>query len=235
MSIAGLTDETQTATQTTNVFERLREDVLSGRLSPLRKLQMRFLIDAYGVGQTPLREALNRLSAEGLIECRDQRGFYVTGISQSELLELNETRCWMETLALRKSMEAASSDWEEDVLIAHHRLSRTKRSLDPEHFEDNPEWEHHHGVFHRTLINHCGSRPLVAFCKQLADQLYRYRRLSARKAYLSRPINDEHRALLDAVIDKDIERATSLLDAHYRQTAEVILGDSAIFSMETQG
>jgi DNA-binding GntR family transcriptional regulator len=56
------------STQTINVYDRLREDLLSGRLEPGRKLQMRFLTEAYQVGQTPLREALNRLTAEGLVD-----------------------------------------------------------------------------------------------------------------------------------------------------------------------
>src|SRR4051812_12076072 len=91
------------STQTANLYDRLREDLLSGRLEPGRKLQMRFLMETYQAGQTPLREALNRLTAEDLVESREQRGFYVTNVSQSELRELTKTRCWVESLALREA------------------------------------------------------------------------------------------------------------------------------------
>ncbi|MDB5504056.1 MAG: GntR family transcriptional regulator [Tardiphaga sp.] len=217
------------STQASTVYDRLRDDLLSGRLEPGRKLQMRFLSDRYQIGQTPLREALNRLTADGLVEGREQRGFYVAAISRSELAELTKTRCWVESLALRESMAAATPQWEEQLLLAQHRLSRSPRSLNPEHFEDNPEWERLHRSYHGTLIGNCGSQSLIGFCGQLADQLYRYRRLSIRKAFPSRHVADEHQAILNAVLSKDAEVAVALLTTHYGRTAEVILQDEQIF------
>ena len=157
------------STQASTVYDRLREDLLSGKLEPGRKLQMRFLTEMYQTGQTPLREALNRLTADGLVECREQRGFCVADISRNELVELTKTRCWVESLALRESMAAATPQWEELLLLAEHRLGRTPRSLNTEHFEDNPDWERLHGAFHRTFIGNCGSQSLIAFCGQLTD------------------------------------------------------------------
>ena len=217
------------STQASHVYDRLREDLLSGRLAPSRKLQMRFLIDMYQTGQTPLREALNRLASDGLVEVREQRGFYVRDISRAELAELTKTRCWVESLALRESIAASTPQWEEQLLLAQHRLGRTPRSLSATEFEDNPEWERLHRIYHRTLIGNCGSASLIAFCGQLADQLYRYRRLSIRKAYPSRPVGDEHLAIANAVMSGDAEAAVKLLTAHYQRTADVILQDEAIF------
>jgi DNA-binding GntR family transcriptional regulator len=217
------------STQASHVYDRLREDLLSGRLAPSRKLQMRVLIDMYETGQTPLREALNRLTSEGLVELREQRGFYVRDISRAELAELTKTRCWVESLALRESMAASTPQWEEQLLLAQHRLGRTPRSLSATEFEDNPEWERLHRIYHRTLIGNCGSASLIAFCGELADQLYRYRRLSIRKAYPSRPVGDEHLAIANAVMSGDAEAAVKLLTAHYQRTADVILQDEAIF------
>jgi DNA-binding GntR family transcriptional regulator len=219
----------QSSTQARTGYDRLRDDLLSGRLEPGRKLQMRFLTDLYQTGQTPLREALNRLTAEGLVEGREQRGFYVASISRVELAELTRTRCLVESLALRESMAAATPQWEEQLLLAQHRLSRSPRSLNAAHFEDNPEWERLHRAFHKTLIGNCGSQSLIAFCGQLADQLYRYRRLSIRKAFPSRHVADEHQAIMNAVLGKNVEAAVALLAEHYRRTAEVILLDEQIF------
>ena len=217
------------STQASHVYDRLREDLLSGRLAPSRKLQMRFLIDMYQTGQTPLREALNRLASDGLVEVREQRGFYVRDISRAELAELTKTRCWVESLALRESMAASTPQWEEQLLLAQHRLSRTPRSLKETEFEDNPEWERLHRIFHRTLIGNCHSQSLVAFCGQLADQLYRYRRLSIRKAFPSRHVGEEHLAIATAVMRGNTDEAVRLLMAHYQKTADVILQDEAIF------
>lgn len=216
------------STRTLDLYDKLREDLLSGRLKPGQKLQMRFLMDAYQAGQTPLREALNRLTSEGLVEAREQRGFLVSPVSRSELRELTMTRCWLEGLALRKSMEAATPAWEEALVVAHHRLSRTSRSLDPDQFEDNPDWERLHRIFHRTLISQCGSTPLIGFCDHLADQLYRYRRISIRRAFPTRQVADEHQAIVTSVLDREVDRAVALLERHYQQTADVILDDPAL-------
>ncbi|SFL79810.1 transcriptional regulator, GntR family [Bradyrhizobium sp. NFR13] len=235
ISVLDLASPPSSSTQASTVYDRLREDLLSGRLEPGRKLQMRFLTDLYQTSQTPLREALNRLSADGLVDCREQRGFYVAEISRSELAELTKTRCWVESLALRESMAASTQQWEEQLLLAQHRLGRTPRSLNAEYFEDNPEWERLHRIYHRTLIGNCGSQSLIAFCGQLADQLYRYRRLSIRKVFPSRHVTDEHQAIMTAVLGGDADRAVELLTAHYRQTAEVILQDKQIFAELDEG
>jgi len=217
------------STQASGVYDRLREDLLSGRLTPSRKLRMRFLMETYQTGQTPLREALNRLTSDGLVEVREQRGFYVKDISRAELAELTKTRCWVESLALRESMAASTPLWEEQLVLAQHRLSRTPRSLNETKFEDNPEWERLHRIYHRTLIGNCGSQSLIAFCEQLADQLYRYRRLSIGKAFPSRHVGDEHLAIVNVVMQGSADEAARMLSAHYQKTADVILQDEDIF------
>lgn len=213
------------ATQATSIYERLKADILSAELEPGRKLQLRFLMEHYEAGQTPLREALNRLTTEDLVIGKEQRGFFVKPINLEELRELTKTRCWVEGIALRESIANATVDWEEALIVAHHRLDRTPRSLDPERFEDNPEWERHHRRFHALLIGNCQSRPLIGFCEQLADRLYRYRALSIRKAFRSRKVTDEHAQILKATIDRDVDNAISLLQRHYTRTAEIIETD----------
>ena len=213
------------ATRATGIYERLKADILSAELEPGRKLQLRFLTEHYGSGQTPIREALNRLASEELVIGKEQRGFFVKPISLDELQELTKTRCWVEGIALSESIQRATADWEEALLIAHHRLDRTPRSLDPENFKDNPEWERHHRRFHALLIGNCGSKPLIGFCEQLADRLYRYRALSIRKAFRVRKVSDEHAQIFKAAIERRTQDAVALLQNHYRRTADIICAD----------
>ncbi|SIQ43098.1 transcriptional regulator, GntR family [Rhizobium sp. RU35A] len=213
------------ATLATSVYERLKTDILETRLEPGRKLQLRFLTEHYDAGQTPLREALNRLTTEDLVIGKEQRGFFVKPVSLEELRELTKTRRWVEGLALKESMANATPEWEEALLVAHHRLERTPRSLDPEKFENSPEWERLHRIFHALLIGNCGSRPLIGFCEQLADRLQRYRALSSRKAFRVRNVAQEHADILKAVLQRDVGEAVRLLEHHYSQTADFILED----------
>jgi DNA-binding GntR family transcriptional regulator len=217
------------ATTASTLYDQMRTDILDGRLEPGRKLQIEALSDLYQVGQTPLREALNRLTSDGLVERRENRGFAVTSISAADLVEITKTRCWLEQIALRESIAAKSEQWEEELVLAYHRLAKTPRSLSTERYESNPEWEERHRAFHRALISACGSRWLLSFCDQLADQLYRYRQLSVRRAFPKRQEVDEHRAILDAALAGDVDTVTGFINGHYRKTAEIILADRSLF------
>ncbi|MFM0155680.1 GntR family transcriptional regulator [Paraburkholderia sediminicola] len=217
------------ATLATNLYDRIRADLLDGRLEPGRKLQIEFLCDHYQAGQTPVREALNRLTSDGLVERRDQRGFAVRGISASDLREITKTRCWLEEVALREAFAIRSVEWEEQVVLACHRLSKVPRSLSETEYKENPEWERLHRAFHRTLIGGCQSRWLIIFCDQLTDQLYRYRQLSVRRVYPKRHEAEEHQAMLEAVVAGEASRAIELVKTHYQRTADIILSDAALF------
>lgn len=220
------------ATRATNLYDRLRTDLLDGAIQPGSKLAIEALAERYATSATPLREALSRLVADGLVHKLEQRGFAAAGISADDLAEITQTRCWLEEVALRASITAHSRAWEEALVLAHHRLARTPRSLSDERFQDNPEWEPLHRAFHRALIAGCGSRWLLAFCEQLADQHQRYRRLSAPRAFAKRGVKNEHQQLLDAALGGRADEAVALLNAHYQRTAKIILSDPGLFAVD---
>lgn len=224
-----------TATRATSLYDQLRTDLLDGSLNPGSKLAIEALSERYASSQTPLREALNRLVADGLVQRREQRGFVVTDISAHDLAEITKTRCWLEEIALRESIAAHGTAWEEALVLAHHRLAKTPRSLDEQRFIDNPDWEPLHRAFHRALISGCGSRWLLGFCEQLADQHHRYRRLSAPRAFAKRGVRSEHQQLLEAALAGRADDAVALLRAHFERTAQVILDDPALFSPAREG
>lgn len=210
------------ATLATSVYGQIRADILSGALRPGEKLRAEFLRDYYRTGNSPIREALNRLSVDGFVTREEQRGFRVATVSKDELRELIDTRCWMEEIALRKSIENSGTQWEEDLVLAFHRLSRVPRSSKKAEFERNPEWDELHNAFHMALISACGSRWLLGFCEQLNDQANRYRRLSSI-SYPKRDPMEEHRVIMDAAIDGDADKAVKALHEHYRRTGDIIL------------
>ena len=219
-----------TSTRATNLYDELRGDLLAGELEPGAKLAIEGLALRYESSATPLREALNRLVADGLVERREQRGFVVSSISAGDLAEITRTRCWLEEIALRESIAARAPQWEDQLVLAHHRLARTPRSLSDKRFEDNPQWEPLHRAFHRALIAGCGSRWLLSFCDQLADQHQRYRRLSAPRAFHKRKVKSEHQLLMEAAVQGRADEAVALLTAHFERTAKIIRDDPTLFA-----
>lgn len=210
-------------------YEELRADILSAALPPERRLRLDALSAQYGIGTIPLREALNRLVTEGFVEHRERRGFVVSSLPLADLEELVRTRIWLETRALEEAIANGDEAWEQRLIVAFHRLSRTQRLIEEQGEERlNAEWEALHRDFHVALIEPCGSSILVGFCATLMDQAVRYRNLSVNftKARRGDAI-EEHRAILDAALDRDGATASALLAAHYRKTLDglrVLLG-----------
>lgn len=209
------------------VYQRLRTDIIDGALMPGTRLRSEFLRQRYEVGNSPVREALNRLSVEGLVSREDQKGFRVAAISRSDLQETIETRIKLEEMALREAIRLGDMAWEEEIVLANHRLSGVPQSLSRDVYSVNPEWEQLHGEFHRALISACGLRWLKRFCQQLMDHADRYRRLASSANYAdregARDEDREHQAIALAATSRDADKAVDLLHAHYRWTAEIIL------------
>lgn len=217
-----LREESSPESLTSQVYSKLRTDIISGRLSPGRKLKIEELRHRYGVGTSPVREALSLLTSDQFVERLDQRGFRVATVSVAEFVELLKTRCWLEERALRESIEHGGGDWEEKVVLAAYRLSRVPRSEAADHFVANAEWEERHKHFHMSLLSACGSSFLLKFCDHLYDQNVRYRQLAGTKAYPTRDINAEHGAICDAVLAHDADLAVDLLMAHYGRTGDFL-------------
>ncbi|MGE0558937.1 MAG: GntR family transcriptional regulator [Burkholderiales bacterium] len=205
------------------MYESLRSDILTAQLEPDSKLRLEFLSRRYDTGQIPIREALNRLASEGLVERREQRGFMVSPISSSDLTELTKTRTWLESIALSESIAAHTREWEEGLVLAYHRLSQQPRSMSHSVYRINPEWEKLHREFHRCLLAGCGSRWLLSFCLQLADQTFRYRQIAFKKAFPKLSNADGHRVIMESAIRGNTAKAVHLLQKHLQFTAKTIL------------
>ena len=217
------TDAVTKGTLATSVYDQLRADLLSGLIEPDSKLRVEWVVSQYHAGASPVREALNRLASEGLLDRREQRGFSVVPVSEAELHELTRTRCLIEETALRESMKYRDVAWEEQIVLALHRLSRAPRHLPGGLQRPNPEWEQLHRKFHRALIASCRSRWLIGFCEQLADQAYRYRQIAIGNAAAARDQMAEHRAIADHAIAGNADAAVAALKNHFQLTSDLCL------------
>jgi GntR family transcriptional regulator, carbon starvation induced regulator len=216
----GSSPEASRPTTATAVYQRIKDDILDGRLAPGLKLRIEFVSERYGAGSSPIREALSRLSSEGIVIRHEQRGFCVAPISLDELREVTTTRCWLESIALRETLANPTPQWEEALVLAYYRLTRTKRFLGDSEPSLNPAWEEQHAAFHEALIANCGSSLLRRYCRDLRAQSYRYRVLAAPAKPPGGEI--EHQAIFDAAIGGDVEQAVELLNSHYRITQRVV-------------
>ena len=215
---------------TTLAFDRPRSDILAGELRPKDKLRIQQLTERYDIGATAIREALSRLVTEGLVTSEDQRGFCVAGVSRDELLDLTRTRLWIEQTALRAAIANGDVEWEAGVMASLHRLSRM--AAPGTSAQAAIAWRQAHRQFHFALLEGCRSAWTMRLCATLYDQTERYRNLSGKvRDGAKRDVLKEHRAIADAVLARDADRACELLAEHFEGTTKIILGPDGIASM----
>jgi DNA-binding GntR family transcriptional regulator len=206
-----------------SIYGRLRRDILTGLFEPGERLPLDALGERYRVGLTPLREALNRLSAEELVLREGKRGFRVAPVSHADLVDLATTLCWVVDVALRQSLAKGDEVWEEAVVLAAHRLQRLDSRLPSHETGVDPEWERRHVDFHMSLIAASGLRRINDFFATLIDRYDRYMYLGVdATARWPRDAAAEHKAILDAVMARDADLAVRLSQAHIRRTAEIV-------------
>jgi len=203
--------------------ELLRADILSGRLAPGQRLRTKDLQQRYGLGLSPLRESLQRLSAEGMVVNDEQRGFAVAPVSVAELQDLTLARTALESIMLPMAIAQGDADWEAEIVAAFHRLSRTPLPVDTGAHADASLWEMRHRAFHHALVAGCGSPWLLRLHAQLVDQSERYRKIRIlhhqEQGALVRDVNAEHQALMDAVLRRDAAQASALMTRHLLATS----------------
>jgi DNA-binding GntR family transcriptional regulator len=203
---------TETAGQ--KAYQRIRADILFGRLAPGAKLKLDSLKDQYAISISTLREVLNRLTSERLVVAESQRGFEVAPISRQDLQEVAALRQLIETHAIQSSFATGDVEWEARVVAAHHKLaSMEERMLANDHSETEL-WKRYDWQFHQALISACGSQTLMETHASVFDKYLRYQIMAL--GFRGEIGIREHAMLLDAALKRDAERACDVLAVHIK-------------------
>jgi len=211
------------STNATKVCARMREAILTGALLPGQKLPIDVMRKRFDAGATPVREALNRLTAEGLVTFRDLRGFYVVDLDADELLELFRTRTRFFAFIIREAISHGDAAWEEQVVIAFHRLSKTPWSTSNDHFELNPDFLNCLHAFYSAVFSGCGSRWLVDFGLRLLHESDRFFWLVMKSKFETNEPQPMLRSMVDAILARDAERAVQLSTALQEHVGTTII------------
>lgn len=195
-----------------SVYEALRRDIIFGRLGPAEKLKLEKLRSTYSASITTIREALNRLVTEGFVVTEGQRGFFVAPMSPAELREIADLRILLESHALKLSFSAGDTEWEAQVLAAHHKLSRMEDRMQAGDHSVKEIWKQYDWEFHQALIRASGSTALLAVHGTVFDKYLRYQMRTL--TFRGEAAAVEHRALLDSAMSRDIDRAQEVLRIH---------------------
>ncbi|HEX8421291.1 MAG TPA: FCD domain-containing protein [Sphingomonas sp.] len=204
-----------------SIESEMRDDIVRGRIAPESWLRMEDLKARFDVGFSPIREALARLSAEGLVSLEPNRGFQVAALSREDLHDIAVVRCAIETSALRRSIERGGHDWEVGIIAAMHLYRRkSERAFESE--DELQAWENAHEALHAALISACGSPRSLALQKRLQDQHLRYRRLIVIPQLSPEVHVEEHERLVALALERDVEKAVIAIQQHMMITVDAL-------------
>lgn len=214
-------DKTMTEQFTTvgsSTYQRIKRDIIFGELHPGAKLKLAGLKQRYETSSSTLRETLNRLASEGFVEAPEQRGFFVTPVSREDLTEIAELRVLLECHALEQSIENGNTDWEGNLVAAHHKLSTMEQRMLAGDHSEKEQWKRYDWEFHLAMIEACNSQNLLSLHSTLYDKYLRYQMLVL--TYRGEAAVKEHKAMFDAALARDATKAKQLLELHIRNGLE---------------
>ena len=200
----------KTVTQST--YDNIKLDIVFGRLAPEEKLTLQSMKDQYSVSISILRETLNRLSSDGFVKASPQRGFFVTPVSKQDLIEIGSLRTLLECHAIKESIQNGDGDWEGRLVSAHHKLKIEETKILSGDETNIAMWKQRDWEFHLATISACNSTNLLSLHAIIFAKYLRYQLLIMTNRGETAAL--EHQHLCEAALDRDSEKAESILTKH---------------------
>ena len=195
-----------------SVIERLRQSIVTGELELGQPLSERALAEKLNVSKTPVREALAQLRVEGLVRVYPQRGACVFTPSGAEVIDMCELRQALEAAALKRAIERNPEETEKQLDAIVSRMASARRDKDGRAYltEDT--------LFHRAFFLCCGNNLMIQTYDMHVGKISALRTHLAQRPGHTESSFAEHKSILQAVRNRDPERALAILDTHIGRT-----------------
>lgn len=196
-------------------YQYLLNAIRMGVLQPGQRIVAEECAETLDMSRMPIREALRRLSAEGLVAMRANRGAVVKKLSKDEVLEIFEMRAVLEALAAAKAVKKASAADIHELEFLLNRLEAVK--------SDMSLWITAHREFHEKISAISQSPRLLAQISSLHALIEPLMRIWIEKAPESKNVNSVHQEILRVMKSGDADAMEKLIKKHSKVTADVIL------------
>ncbi len=200
------------------VFERLEKDILSGKYAYGEVLTETRLSEELGVSRTPVREAIRRLEQENILLVSG-RSLVVQGITRSDIEDILNIRLRIEDLAVRGAVIHMTDEQKKELMDAVELQEFYVGRSDASHIQ---EQDHQ---FHELIYNGCGSIVLQTTLIPLHRKAQKFRQMSVERATRAGESAAEHRAIAEAIIAGDADKAAALMIEHIGRAKQSMLGE----------
>lgn len=201
------------------VCENIRQAIIDGTFSPGERLMEIQLADEMGVSRTPVREAIRKLELEGFVVMIPRRGTYVADISIKDINEVYEIRTCLDVLAAGLAAERIS---DEELEKLQRLLVEIGQSIENGNIEKIVEID---TAFHDVLYQASRNERLVSIISNLREQITVIRGRSMMYPGRLLSTMEEHRALVDSIAARDVERAQNAARTHLENAEQTLLKD----------
>lgn len=205
--------------QTPDIYDDLRERLIEAKFAPGEKLKPQEIQEIYGCSANTIRDVLFRLSAEGLADFTDQRGFRAPEMSVQKQHELTQMRILLEVEGTCLSMRKGSVEWESNLSAVHHKLLHLERRIraSDHAMELLPFWLRAEEEFHQSLIAACDSDILKSMHRLIYAQ-FRQQLITTDRTFTFIAENiAQHQAILDAALDGDEAGVGTAIHDHLKR------------------
>lgn len=192
------------------VYDLMRRDLLQGTIVPGERLREDELSRRYRVSRTPIREALNKLEAEGLVT-NSGRGLIATEFDEDEILEGYVIRGALEGVAARLAAQRATDVDLAKLEILLEAITAAEKTA------DTGALVRLSGEFHFQIWRMAGNRRLLKMMRDMEDSIGRFQRLTLLTPGRFAHGMDEHRAMLEAIRRRDADRAEEIARDHMHE------------------
>lgn len=218
---------------TAEAYTRIRAEILACRLAPGQKLIIADLCDQLGFSLGAVREALSRLTSEGLVVSEPRKGFRVAPITEAELQDITRVRATIESLCLENAIAHGDLKWEANIVSTEFELSKLSLQDANDPARVSEAWAETHKRFHEALVAACDSPWLLRLRELLFVQSERYRRVSVPLDRAKRDLVAEHHELAEAAVSRDVPRATESIRQHLAKTTRILIQSDVVKAHET--
>ncbi len=198
------------------VFESLREAIILGRLKPGERLMEIQVAEEMGVSRTPVREAIRKLELEGFVVMMPRKGAYVAGISVKDIVDVFEVRAALEGLAAGLAAERSTEEEMEE-------LERSLIKINVEAGDDINVIAEGDNSFHQIIYRASRNHHLVQIITRLQEQIQRFRMTSLSQPGRTKIALDEHKKIVEAISDRNVEEAQALATEHIENAEQILL------------
>lgn len=194
------------------VYDHIREDILNGIYKEHEELKEATLGEKLGVSRTPVREALRQLELEGLVEIIPNKGARVTGITKKDIDDIYQIRYLLEGLSARWATEHVT---EAQIEKMEETLYLTEFHANKGNFAQVYELD---SQFHELMYEASGSKMLNHILSDFHMYVTRIRKTSLATDNRSKNSTEEHRAILEAIKERNADKAEECAHNHVRST-----------------